>query len=48
MTHQLLRSYGPAVTRPKNGGQLSFGYIAINLLNYVLRPVLTKWHPMLL
>ncbi len=47
-TRTLLRSYGPAVARPKNGGQLSFGYVAINVLNYVLRPVLTKWHPMLL
>ncbi len=47
-TRQLLRSYGPAVARPKGGGQLSFGYLAINVLNYVLRPVLTKWHPMLL
>ncbi len=47
-TRTLLRSYGPAVARPKNGGQLSFGYVAINILNYVLRPVLTKWHPMLL
>jgi hypothetical protein len=47
-TRSLLRSYGPAVARPKHGGELSFGYLAINVLNYVLRPVLTKWHPMLL
>ncbi len=47
-TRTLLRTHGPAVARPKNGGELSFGYVAINILNYVLRPVLTKWHPMLL
>ncbi len=46
-TRQILRSYGPTVARPKHGGQLSFGFLAINVLNYVLRPVLTKWHPLL-
>ena len=47
-TRQLLRAYGPGVARPKDGSELSFGYLAISMLNYVLRPVLAKWHPLLL
>ena len=27
---------------------MSFGYIAVMVLNYILRPVLAKWHPLLL
>ena len=47
-TRQILRRYGPAVARPKAESQISFGYLAISMLNYVLRPVLAKWHPLLL
>ena len=47
-TRQILRSYGPAVARPKAESEVSFGFLAISILNYVLRPVLAKWHPLLL
>lgn len=47
-TRQILRTHGPTVARPKQGSDLSFGYLAINVLNFVLRPVLAKWHPLLL
>ena len=47
-TRTILRTYGPAVARPKAESQLSFGYLAISMLNYVVRPVLAKWHPLLL
>lgn len=47
-TRQLLRQYGPRVARPKEENGISFGYLAITMLNYVLRPVLAKWHPLLL
>ena len=47
-TRQILRTYGPAVARPKDGSELSFGYLAISMLNFVLRPVLARWHPLLL
>lgn len=47
-TRQILRIHGPTVARPKKGSDLSFGYLAINVLNFVLRPVLAKWHPLLL
>ncbi len=43
-TRGVLRRYGPAVARPK-GGRLSFGYLAVSMLNLVLRPLLSKWHP---
>ncbi len=47
-TRQILREHGPSIARPKGDGEMSFGYIAICVLNYVLRPVLAKWHPLLL
>ncbi|MGI8550045.1 MAG: toll/interleukin-1 receptor domain-containing protein [Dehalococcoidia bacterium] len=47
-TRQILRSSGPDVARPKDKSQFSFGYLAITMLNFVVRPVLAKWHPLLL
>lgn len=47
-TRDILRKYGPAVGRRSGGSDVSFGYIAITVLNYLLRPVLAKWHPLLL
>jgi len=44
----ILRESGPAIARPKGKGSLSLGYITINILNLVLRPFLSKWHPLLL
>jgi hypothetical protein len=44
-TREILRKYGPAIARKPKAGQYRFGYLAIWLLNAVLRPVLTKWHP---
>ncbi len=46
-TRGILRSYGPSVARPKSGKELSFGYLAVSMLNFVLRPLLTAWHPRL-
>jgi hypothetical protein len=47
-TRHILRAHGPTVARPKEGSEVSFGFLAINMLNFVLRPVLAKWHPLLL
>jgi hypothetical protein len=44
-TREILRRYGPAVARHSRGSELSFGAIAIAVLNQGLRPVLAKWHP---
>ena len=41
-TRGILWRYRPAVARPKDGNNLSFGYLAVTMLNLVLRPVLTK------
>ena len=35
------------MARPKSGHELSFGYLAVSMLNRVLRPLLTEWHPRL-
>jgi len=47
-TRGILRSYGPGIAQPKLGdSDLSFGYIAVTVLNVALRPVLSTWHPRL-
>jgi hypothetical protein len=35
------------VGKPKGESRLSFGLLAVAVLNTVLHPVLSKWHPML-
>jgi len=47
-TREILKKYGPAVAQPKGEGKISFGFLAVTILNFVLRPVLAKWHPLLL
>ncbi|MBV9490479.1 MAG: hypothetical protein JO069_12260 [Verrucomicrobia bacterium] len=46
-TRGILRQYGPGVGKPKGEGNLSFGLLAIAVVNTVLRPILSKWHPLL-
>ena len=48
ITRGILRAHGPVVAQPKGNGSLSFGYLAVAVLNTVLRPVLAHWHPVLL
>jgi hypothetical protein len=47
-TRAILRRYGPSVARPKGKNVLSLGYLAVTILNSVLRPFLSKWPPLLL
>jgi len=47
-TRKILREHGPSIAQPKGKDNLSFGYLAVAILNVVLRPVLAKWHPLLL
>jgi|SRR5215217_7950189 hypothetical protein len=47
-TRETLRRYGPEVAQPTADGTLSFGLLSLTLLNTVLRPVLAKWHPLLM
>lgn len=44
-TRGILRRYGPGVGKPKRRRKLSFGYLAVSMLNLVLRPLLSRWHP---
>lgn len=47
-TREILKKYGASIARCKDDSEISFGYLAIAVLNTVLRPVLAKWHPLLL
>jgi hypothetical protein len=47
-TRAILRQHGPTVAQAKGKGTYSFGRLAVIILNEVLRPVLAKWHPLLL
>jgi hypothetical protein len=46
-TREILRRHGPAVAEPKPDGQYNFGYLAVVILNGVIRPFLAHWHPLL-
>lgn len=46
-TRSVLGKYGPEVAEPKRDGQYNFGYLAVALLNYGIRPLLASWHPAL-
>lgn len=48
ITREILHKYGPDVSKPTGQDRLSFGYIAILILNRLIRPLLSKWHPLLL
>lgn len=48
ITRGILRKYGPQIAKPKGKDKVSLGYLSIAILNTVLRPVLAKWHPLLL
>lgn len=47
-TRSILREHGPRIAKPSGGGDLSFGYLALAVLNGALRPLLSRWHPELL
>jgi hypothetical protein len=44
-TRDILTKYGPAIAMPKRANGITFGYLAIGMLNNVLRPFLSYWHP---
>lgn len=46
-TRGILKTYGPGIARPIKKGRVSFGYLAVAVLNLVVRPVLAEWHPLL-
>lgn len=46
-TRRVLKAYGPRVATRLTKAELSFGEIAVVVLNQHLRPFLSKWHPLL-
>ncbi|WP_339130321.1 hypothetical protein WJM95_15470 [Streptomyces sp. f51] len=46
-TREILRRYGPQIAEPKRNGEYNFGYLAVAMLNYAVRPLLAAWHPAL-
>ncbi|MDO5972115.1 hypothetical protein Q4Q35_20135 [Flavivirga aquimarina] len=48
ITRDILKKYGSLIATPENTGDITFGHLAISVLNKVLRPTLAKWHPILL
>jgi hypothetical protein len=47
-TRTILRTYGPGVAPASDRPGITLGGIAIAMLNGVIRPTLTRWHPALL
>ncbi|MFF2432225.1 hypothetical protein [Streptomyces mirabilis] len=47
IVRDILKRYGPGVAPPGASNQVSFGILAITVLNRAVRPVLSKWHPRL-
>ncbi|MFJ8593103.1 hypothetical protein [Streptomyces sp. NPDC093598] len=46
-TREILRRHGPQIAEPKRNGEYNFGYLAVAMLNYGVRPFLAAWHPAL-
>jgi len=46
-TRSILKRHGSGVAVPIGTGQVSFGRLAVGVLNEVLRPVLSHWHSQL-
>jgi hypothetical protein len=44
-SREILRRYGPALAEPRRDGEYTLGFLAVAMLNLVLRPVLSQWHP---
>lgn len=47
ITREILRRYGPAVAPKTAEQEISFGFLAVGVLNGALRPLLAVWHPTL-
>lgn len=46
-TRDILRRHGPEVAPRRGSGEISFGVLAVLVLNGALRPLLAHWHPAL-
>lgn len=46
-TRSVLKAHGPSIARLRGSAGMSLGYLAVSMLNLVLRQFLTDWHPRL-
>ena len=46
-TREILRKYGPEVSPPDGPDAITFGKLALTVLNVAVRPLLARWHPRL-
>lgn len=46
-TRTIIRQLGPVQVRPDAQPEQSVSYLAVGMLNLALRPLLSKWHPLL-
>lgn len=46
ITRSILKAHGPGIAQPHGDDNLSFGALAVLILNSALRPLLAKWHPL--
>jgi hypothetical protein len=44
-SRDILRRYGPELAEPRRDGEYNLGFLTVAMLNLVLRPVLSRWHP---
>lgn len=47
VTREILRRYGPEISPIRTEGHFTFGQLAITALNWEIRPLLARWHPLL-
>lgn len=47
ITRNILKHYGPVVAMPAKPDDATLGFVAVKVLNQVLRPLLARWHPLL-
>lgn len=45
LTREILRTHGSDVAKSRHDGNLTLATIALRVLNEVIRPVTSKWHP---
>ncbi|SFO16169.1 hypothetical protein [Amycolatopsis rubida] len=46
-TREILRKYGPEVSPRGSADAITFGKLALTMLNVAVRPLLARWHPRL-
>ncbi|MFF0144510.1 hypothetical protein [Amycolatopsis sulphurea] len=46
-TRRILGTYGPDVSPPSAADKITFGKLALTVLNAAVRPLLAHWHPLL-